>query len=178
MSDARSNNGALRVGMQTWGMSAWSPPVPAHLWLACYAEHLRPPLLCREQERMQRAEAARQETERILAEQQAAVDAKKADIAKREAEKEAGKAQAQAERAAANAEARARADARIAAALQQNRDLMSKRREVRRQLCVSRLLAVSPSTAYVILLHGCVDAHFCPVQDFCARQKQNKERCR
>ncbi len=42
----------------------------------------------REQERMKKAEHARLETERILAEQQAAVDAKKADMLKRDAEKE------------------------------------------------------------------------------------------
>lgn len=44
--------------------------------------------LHREQERIQREDMARQETERILAEQQAVVDAKKAQMVKQEAEKE------------------------------------------------------------------------------------------
>ena len=42
----------------------------------------------REQERIQKAEQARLETERILAEQQATVAAKKAEMIKRDAEKE------------------------------------------------------------------------------------------
>jgi hypothetical protein len=42
----------------------------------------------REQERIKKTEHARLETERILQEKQAAVDAKKAEMQKREAEKE------------------------------------------------------------------------------------------
>lgn len=43
---------------------------------------------CREQERISKAEAARRETERILREQQAEVDAKKADMVKRDIQRE------------------------------------------------------------------------------------------
>ena len=43
---------------------------------------------CREQERIAKAEAARRETERILREQQAEVDAKKADMVKRDIQRE------------------------------------------------------------------------------------------
>jgi hypothetical protein len=46
------------------------------------------PFHCREQERIKKTEHARLETERILQEKQAAVDAKKAEMQKREAEKE------------------------------------------------------------------------------------------
>ena len=42
----------------------------------------------REQERIAKAEAARRETERILREQQAEVDAKKADMIKRDIQRE------------------------------------------------------------------------------------------
>ena len=42
----------------------------------------------REQERIAKAEAARRETERILREQQAEVDAKKADMVKRDIQRE------------------------------------------------------------------------------------------
>ena len=45
-------------------------------------------LCCREQERISKAEAARRETERILREQQAEVDAKKADMVKRDIQRE------------------------------------------------------------------------------------------
>ena len=44
--------------------------------------------VCREQERIAKAEAARRETERILREQQAEVDAKKADMVKRDIQRE------------------------------------------------------------------------------------------
>lgn len=44
--------------------------------------------LSREQERIAKAEAARRETERILREQQAEVDAKKADMVKRDIQRE------------------------------------------------------------------------------------------
>ena len=44
--------------------------------------------LNREQERIAKAEAARRETERILREQQAEVDAKKADMVKRDIQRE------------------------------------------------------------------------------------------
>ena len=43
---------------------------------------------CREQERIAKAEAARRETERIMREQQAEVDAKKADMVKRDIQRE------------------------------------------------------------------------------------------
>ena len=45
-------------------------------------------MCCREQERISKAEAARRETERILREQQAEVDAKKADMVKRDIQRE------------------------------------------------------------------------------------------
>lgn len=44
--------------------------------------------MSREQERIAKAEAARRETERILREQQAEVDAKKADMVKRDIHRE------------------------------------------------------------------------------------------
>lgn len=44
--------------------------------------------MSREQERIAKAEAARRETERILREQQAEVDAKKADMVKRDIQRE------------------------------------------------------------------------------------------
>ena len=43
---------------------------------------------CREQERIAKAESARRETERILREQQAEVDAKKAEMVKRDIQRE------------------------------------------------------------------------------------------
>ena len=43
---------------------------------------------CREQERIAKADAARRETERILREQQAEVDVKKADMVKRDIQRE------------------------------------------------------------------------------------------
>jgi len=45
-------------------------------------------MCCREQERIAKAEAARRETERILRDQQAEVDAKKADMVKRDIQRE------------------------------------------------------------------------------------------
>ena len=45
-------------------------------------------LLYREQERIAKAEAARRETDRILREQQAEVDAKKAEMVKRDIQRE------------------------------------------------------------------------------------------
>lgn len=44
--------------------------------------------MSREQERIAKAETARRETERILREQQAEVDAKKADMVKRDIQRE------------------------------------------------------------------------------------------
>lgn len=44
--------------------------------------------MCREQERVRKAEQVKLEGERILAEQQAAVAAKQAELAKREEEKD------------------------------------------------------------------------------------------
>lgn len=44
--------------------------------------------VCREQERIAKADAARRETERILREQQAEVDAKKAEMVKRDIQRE------------------------------------------------------------------------------------------
>ena len=84
---------------------------------------------CREQERIQKAEQARQETERILRDQQAEVDKKKADMIRRDVAREEVKSRKQLEAAAKNAEAQSKADARIAAALDAGRQMLQKRRE-------------------------------------------------
>ena len=109
-------------------------PIPLHLsavgqspWCASYHADLR--FVYREQERILKAEQARQETERILRDQQAEVDKKKSDMIRRDIAREEVKSRKQIEVAAKNAEAQAKADARIAAALDAGRQMLQKRRE-------------------------------------------------
>lgn len=83
----------------------------------------------KEQERIQKSEQARRETERILWEQQQEVDRKKAEMQRRDVEREKIKQKQQEEAALKNAEARAKAEARITSALEQNKQILIKKRE-------------------------------------------------
>ncbi|KAK9817058.1 hypothetical protein WJX72_008938 [[Myrmecia] bisecta] len=83
----------------------------------------------REQERFEKAEQARRETDRILKEQQMEVDRKKADMVRRDVEREVVKARQQAEAEKRNTEMRLKAEARITAALESNKSILVKRRD-------------------------------------------------
>ncbi|KAK9830997.1 hypothetical protein WJX81_006970 [Elliptochloris bilobata] len=82
----------------------------------------------REQERRTKAEDARRETERLLRGQQAELEAKKADMARRDVERNAARAEAAAEAAVQNQAVKAKAEARIAAALATNAQQLRDRR--------------------------------------------------
>ena len=66
----------------------------------------------REQERRQKAEDARRETERLLRSQQAELEAKKTDMARRDLERDAARAAAAAEAALQNQAAKAKVPCR------------------------------------------------------------------
>ncbi|KAK9809663.1 hypothetical protein WJX73_001851 [Symbiochloris irregularis] len=82
-----------------------------------------------EQERMEKVEQARKETERILAEQAAEVDRKKADMVKRDQVREAAKAEREEAVRLHNQEVAAKAAERIQGALKSNQTLLKQRRE-------------------------------------------------
>ncbi|KAL6766789.1 FAP56 [Auxenochlorella protothecoides x Auxenochlorella symbiontica] len=81
----------------------------------------------KELERLAKANAARAETDRILAEQEAAIAARREAIQQREAQREAAKAALIEERAAANALQQRLAEARIATTLESNRQKMEEK---------------------------------------------------
>eukprot|EP00892_Ulva_mutabilis_P002008 jgi/Ulvmu1/11808/UM080_0019.1 len=83
----------------------------------------------KEQERIAKAEAARQETERILEAQQKLVEARKRDMAARDAEREAKKLEKQKILAEENEEKRKLAAERLAAAYAANVALLEKKRQ-------------------------------------------------